>query len=63
MRIESVIVFSQDGNASIDLSNYDEIKDNSLEFESSICVFIDCYKSGKLVRRFINPSCDIRYSE
>jgi len=59
--IQSITVFSGDGHATVDLSDVDEIVDNSLEFESSVTVFIDCMKDGNLVRRFINPSCDIRY--
>lgn len=61
--IKSLKVFTGKDAFTIDLSNYDEIRDETLEFPDHSEFVITFYKSGKIVRRMLNPSCDIVYED
>ena len=61
--IKYLAIFTGKDVFSIDLSNYDEIRDETMEFPDHSEFVITCYKGGKAVRRFINPSCDVTYKE
>ena len=60
-KIERVTVFTGNDSFTIDLTNYDEIIDKTLEFEDHTEFSIACYRNSELVRRLWNPSCDISY--
>lgn len=60
-KIERVTVFTGNESFTISLSCYDEIIDESIEFEDHTEFSIACYRKGELIRRLWNPSCDISY--
>ena len=60
-KIERVTVFTGNDSYTIGLSNYHEIRDETIEFEDHTEFSIACLWNGKVVRRLWNPSCDISY--
>jgi hypothetical protein len=60
-QIESITVFTGNDYYTVDLSNYEEIVDESQEFPDHTEVSIAFVDGGKVVRRLWNPSCDIAY--
>jgi hypothetical protein len=61
--IKSITVFTGNDTFTLDLSNYDEIRDETLEFPDHSEFVITFYKSNNMVRRILNPSCDIVYQD
>ncbi len=61
--INTITVFTGKDAFPLDLSNYDEIRDESQEFPDHTEFTIAFYKDGKVIRRLWNPSCDITYTE
>ena len=59
--IEGLTVFSGKDAFPIDLTIYDEVRDETEEFPDHTEFTIGFLKDGKIVRRMWNPSCDIRY--
>jgi hypothetical protein len=61
--VESLTVFSGKDAFLIDLTEYDEVRDETQEFPDHTEFTIGFVKNGHVVRRLWNPSCDIRYKE
>jgi hypothetical protein len=59
--IKYLTIFTGKDAFPCDLTPYDAVVDNTIEFEDSVDFLIDFHKDGKLVRRLVNASCDIRY--
>lgn len=61
--IKKITVFTGNDAFTLDLTDYDEIRDETLAFPDHSEFVITFYKSGKAVRRMLNPSCDIVYGD
>jgi hypothetical protein len=61
--IEAISVFTGKDVFSLDLTDYEKILDETIEYENSIDLRICFYKDNKVVRELWNPSCDIRYKD
>ena len=59
--IKHISIFTGKDVFSLDLSDYDEILDETIEYENALHLLICFYKDGAEVRRIWNPSCDITY--
>jgi hypothetical protein len=59
--IDSVTVEFGSSHFTLNLGDYDEIRDETQEFEDHSEFTIACLKDGKVVRRLWNPRCDITY--
>jgi hypothetical protein len=60
-KIALLTIFTGQQSYGIDLSNYDEVLDETEEFPDHTEFSIGFFKEGKCVRRMIKPSCDITY--
>ena len=61
LQIRKLVVFTGKDACDIDLSVYDKVTDNSIEYDDSIHMIINFYKDDKLVRQMWEPKCDITY--
>jgi hypothetical protein len=62
-KIRSIMLFTGNDAWWVNLSEYDEVVDETQEFEDHTEVSIAFMKNGKVVRRLWNPSCDIFYKD
>jgi hypothetical protein len=61
--IESLTIFTGKDAFPIDLTSYDEVRDETQEYEDHTEFTIGFIKNGKIVRRMWDPTCDIRYKD
>lgn len=59
--LTALTVFTGKDAFPYNMSHYEKVVDASMEFPDHIEFVIDFYANGRVVKRLINPSCEMSY--